>query len=153
MVTPNFLLDTKSTCYVLLSPHSFKPRKNIPVFVSTTHRCADRMRSNKSRHRPQTHWWQFPSVSTWRTVRVVLYESTVIGFSWEQSKFEGKGSKTWSPRCMLQTAGNRLWRTLTLTKNCFDENGYRSNFVLGLVPERSLLLYKHTLFGVMGERV
>ena len=33
-----FFLDTKSTCQVLLSPHSFKPRKNIPVSVSTTHR-------------------------------------------------------------------------------------------------------------------
>ena len=38
MVTPNFLLDTKSTCYVLLSPYSFKPPKRIPVLVSTTHR-------------------------------------------------------------------------------------------------------------------
>ena len=27
----------KSTCLVLLSPHSFKPHKNIPVLVSTTH--------------------------------------------------------------------------------------------------------------------
>ena len=34
----NFVLDTKGTCQVLLSPHSFKPRKNIPVLVGTTHR-------------------------------------------------------------------------------------------------------------------
>ena len=33
-----FILETKSTCEVLLSPHSFKPRKNIPVLVGTTHR-------------------------------------------------------------------------------------------------------------------
>ena len=51
-------LDTKNTCQVLLSLHSFKPRKNIPVLLGTTHRnpstsrCAERMRSNKSRHRP-----------------------------------------------------------------------------------------------------
>ena len=31
-------LDTKSTCYVLLSLHNFKPRKNIPVLEGTTHR-------------------------------------------------------------------------------------------------------------------
>ena len=35
---PIFCLDTKSTYKVLLSPHSFKPRKNIPVLVGTTHR-------------------------------------------------------------------------------------------------------------------
>ena len=38
---PIFVLDTKSTCYVvylLLSPHKFKPRKNISVLVGTTHR-------------------------------------------------------------------------------------------------------------------
>ena len=34
---PIFFLDTKSTCYVLPSPRSFKPRKNIPVLVGTTH--------------------------------------------------------------------------------------------------------------------
>ena len=33
-----FFLDTKNTCSVLLSPHSLKPRKNIPVLVGTTHR-------------------------------------------------------------------------------------------------------------------
>ena len=33
-----FALDTKSTCYVLLSPRSFKPLQNIPVLVGTTHR-------------------------------------------------------------------------------------------------------------------
>ena len=32
--------DTKSTCLVPASPHSFKPRKNIPVLVSATHREA-----------------------------------------------------------------------------------------------------------------
>ena len=38
MVTANFLfLDTKGTCLVLLSLHSFKPCKNIPVLVGTTH--------------------------------------------------------------------------------------------------------------------
>ena len=35
---PIFFLDTKSTCLVLLSPHSFQPHKNIPVLVGTTHR-------------------------------------------------------------------------------------------------------------------
>ena len=35
---PIFFLDTKSTFLVLLSPHSFKPRKNIPVLVGITHR-------------------------------------------------------------------------------------------------------------------
>ena len=35
---PIFLLDTESTCLFLLSPHSFKPGKNIPVLVGTTHR-------------------------------------------------------------------------------------------------------------------
>ena len=52
----NFLLDTKSTCYVLISRHSFKPRKNIPVFllVGPTNRKPEYLetRSNKSRHRP-----------------------------------------------------------------------------------------------------
>ena len=33
-----FFSDTKSTWHFLLSPHSFKPRKNIPVLVGTTHR-------------------------------------------------------------------------------------------------------------------
>ena len=36
-LSPVFFLDTKSTCHVLLSPHSFTPRKNIPVLVSTNH--------------------------------------------------------------------------------------------------------------------
>ena len=31
-------LDKKRTCKVLLSPYSFKPRKNIPVLVGTTHK-------------------------------------------------------------------------------------------------------------------
>ena len=35
---PIFFLDTKSTCYVLLSTHSYKLRKNFPVLVGTTHR-------------------------------------------------------------------------------------------------------------------
>ena len=34
MVPPIFFLDTKSTYKDLLSPDSFKPRKNIPVLVS-----------------------------------------------------------------------------------------------------------------------
>ena len=38
MATPNFLNGTKRTCLVLFSPHSFKPRKNIPALVGTTHR-------------------------------------------------------------------------------------------------------------------
>ena len=33
---PIFFLDTKSTYYDLLSPDSFKPRKNIPVLVKET---------------------------------------------------------------------------------------------------------------------
>ena len=33
-----FFPDTKRTCYVLLSPHSFIPHKNIPVLVCTTQR-------------------------------------------------------------------------------------------------------------------
>ena len=33
-----FFLDTKSTCYVLLSQQSFKPLKNIPGLVGTTHK-------------------------------------------------------------------------------------------------------------------
>ena len=35
---PIFFLDTKSTYEDLLYLHSFKPRKNIPVLISTTHR-------------------------------------------------------------------------------------------------------------------
>ena len=35
---PIFFLDTKSTWLVLLFQNSFKPRKNIPVLVGTTHR-------------------------------------------------------------------------------------------------------------------
>ena len=35
---PISFLDTKGTCYVLLSPRSLKQRKNIPVLVGTTHR-------------------------------------------------------------------------------------------------------------------
>ena len=39
MATPNFLLGYHtSSCLVLLSRYSFKPRKNIPVLVGTTHR-------------------------------------------------------------------------------------------------------------------
>jgi len=34
---PIFFLGTKSTCQVLLSPYSFKARKNIPVLVGATH--------------------------------------------------------------------------------------------------------------------
>ena len=34
---PIFFWDTKSTCQVLLSPCSFKQRKNIPVLEGTTH--------------------------------------------------------------------------------------------------------------------
>ena len=33
-----FLLDTKTTYFYLLSPDSFKPRKNISVLVSITNR-------------------------------------------------------------------------------------------------------------------
>ena len=35
---PISFLNTKSICLLLLSPHSFEPRKNIPVLVSNTHR-------------------------------------------------------------------------------------------------------------------
>ena len=35
---PIFFLDTKTTYFYLLSPDSFKPRKNIPVLVSITDR-------------------------------------------------------------------------------------------------------------------
>ena len=35
---PIFFLDTKTTSFYLLSPDSFKPRKNIPVLVSITDR-------------------------------------------------------------------------------------------------------------------
>ena len=57
---PIFHLDTKTTYRDLLSPHSFKLRKNIPVLVSITDRKPDYlemrrkykcMRSNNSRHR------------------------------------------------------------------------------------------------------
>ena len=50
---PISFLDTKSTCYFVLSPHSFKLHKNIPVLVAppignpSISRCAERMRSNK----------------------------------------------------------------------------------------------------------
>ena len=37
-LSPIFFLDTKTTCWGLLSQNSFKPRKNIPVVVATTHR-------------------------------------------------------------------------------------------------------------------
>ena len=33
-----FFLDTKTTYFYLVSPDSFKPRKNIPVLVSITDR-------------------------------------------------------------------------------------------------------------------
>ena len=35
---PIFFLDTKTSYFYLLSPDSFKPRKNIPVLVSITDR-------------------------------------------------------------------------------------------------------------------
>ena len=35
---PIFFLDTKTSYFYLLSPDSFKPRKNIPVLVSITNR-------------------------------------------------------------------------------------------------------------------
>ena len=35
---PIFFLDTKITCQVLLSPHNFEPRQNIPVLISTNNR-------------------------------------------------------------------------------------------------------------------
>ena len=35
---PIFFLDAKTTYFYLLSPDSFKPRKNIPVLVSITDR-------------------------------------------------------------------------------------------------------------------
>ena len=38
---PIFFLDTKSTYEDLLSPDSFKPRKNIPVLVSTGERKSE----------------------------------------------------------------------------------------------------------------
>ena len=38
---PIFFLDTKSTYYDLLSPDSFKLRKNIPVLVSITDRKSE----------------------------------------------------------------------------------------------------------------
>ena len=38
MVTPNFLLDAKSTCEILLYPHIFRTRKNILVLVGIAHR-------------------------------------------------------------------------------------------------------------------
>ena len=37
-LSPVFFLDTKTTYFYLLSPDSFKPRKNIPVLVSITDR-------------------------------------------------------------------------------------------------------------------
>ena len=37
-LTPIFFLDTKTISFYLLSPDSFKPRKNIPVLVSVTDR-------------------------------------------------------------------------------------------------------------------
>ena len=54
---PFFFLDTKSAYQDLLSPDSFKPRKNIPVLVSidvgnqSIWRCTEHMRNNNSRHR------------------------------------------------------------------------------------------------------
>ena len=47
MVTP-IVLDTKSTGQVLLSPYSFKPRKNIPVLVGTTHRKPDHLEMRRT---------------------------------------------------------------------------------------------------------
>ena len=38
---PIFFLDTKTTYFYLLSPDSFKPRKNIPVLLSITDRKLD----------------------------------------------------------------------------------------------------------------
>ena len=35
---PIFFLDTKTAYFYILSPDSFKPRKNIPVLVSITDR-------------------------------------------------------------------------------------------------------------------
>ena len=45
---PIFFLDTKSTCQVLLSPHSFKLLKNIPVLVGTTHRKPEYLMMRKT---------------------------------------------------------------------------------------------------------
>ena len=42
------ILNTKSTCCVLLSPHGFKPRKNIPVLVGTTHRKLEYLEMRRS---------------------------------------------------------------------------------------------------------
>ena len=41
-------LDTKITCLVLLSPHSFKARKNIPVIVGTTHRKSEYLQMRRT---------------------------------------------------------------------------------------------------------
>ena len=45
---PIFILDTKSTCQVLLSLHSFKPRKNILVLVGTTHRKSEYLQMRRT---------------------------------------------------------------------------------------------------------
>ena len=47
-LAPIFFWDTKSTCYVLLSLHSFKPHKNIPVLLSTTHRKPEYLKMRRT---------------------------------------------------------------------------------------------------------
>ena len=47
MVTP-IVLDAKSTGQVLLSPYSFKPRKNIPVLVGTTQRKPEHLEMRRT---------------------------------------------------------------------------------------------------------
>ena len=43
-----------STCWVLLSPLSFKPRKNIPVLVGTTHRKPEYLKMRSQKRLPVT---------------------------------------------------------------------------------------------------
>ena len=47
-LTPILFLDTKTTYFYLLSPDSFKPRKNILVLVSITDRKLEYLKMRKT---------------------------------------------------------------------------------------------------------
>ena len=92
--------------------HSFKPSKNILVLVGTTHRnpsisrCAERMRSNKSRHRPLLVVVCYDRAPSKEVVNYDLDLSlnieTLVASSGYQCLFHGNRSNSCSP-CPLGT--------------------------------------------------
>ena len=55
-------LDTKSTCQVLLSPNTFKPRKNIPELVGITHRKPEYLKMRRTYAQKQIEKDIYPPV-------------------------------------------------------------------------------------------